>query len=74
MKYKDGQYFYGPHRSQWGIWQYHDTKVSEQISYGNGTFIKDLPTKEEARREVYKLNGWGEPKTKNNETEIQETE
>lgn len=51
---KDGQYYYAPHRRQWGIWQYHD------LGNGNasGTFIKDCPTKEDARKEVYRLNGW----------------
>ena len=54
MNVKDGQYYYAPHRRQWGIWQYHD------LGNGNasGTFIKDCPTKEEARKEVYRLNGW----------------
>lgn len=54
MNLKNGQYYYGPHRSMWGIWQYND--------YGNGfsdgTFVKDCITKDEARKEVYRLNGW----------------
>jgi hypothetical protein len=61
---KDGQYYYAPHRRQWGIWQYHEEKVSDQVSVGSGTFIKDCPTKAEARAEVYRLNGWASPKTK----------
>lgn len=58
MKAQVGQYKFGRHRNRWGIWQY--TMVS-----GNGsmaTFIKDVYTYEEAVREVYRLNGWGEPK------------
>ena len=66
MNIKDGQYYYAPHRRQWGIWQYHEEKVSDQCSVGSGTFIKDCPTKEEARKEVYRLNGW-------NKNEKQET-
>ena len=51
---KDGQYYYAPHRSVWGIWCNHN--------HGNGassgTFVKDCLTKEEAKNEVYRLNGW----------------
>ena len=57
-KPKVGQYRFGRHRSTWGIWQY-DT-VSENGATAN--FIKDVATYEEAVREVYRLNGWGEPK------------
>lgn len=50
----DGQYYYAPHRRMWGIWQHH-----EHIGgISTGDFIKDCSTKEEARREVYWLNGW----------------
>ena len=59
---KDGQYYYAPHRRQWGIWQYHSWKnfdgSGNVIEMGTGKFIKDCPTKEEARKEVYRLNGW----------------
>lgn len=54
MNLKDGQYYYEPHRRQWGVWQYHD----HGNGYGSGTFVKDCPTKEEARAEVYRLNKW----------------
>ena len=49
-----GRYYYAPHRSSWGIWE------SEQLGNGyfTGKFIKDCFTKEEARAEVYRLNGW----------------
>ena len=59
MKAQVGQYKFGRHRNHWGIWQY--TMVWE-----NGTmasFIKDVFSYEEAVREVYRLNGWGEPKS-----------
>ena len=54
MRMSDGQYYYRPHRRSWGIWrnENHDGGVS------TGTFIKDMPTKEEAKKEVYRLNGW----------------
>jgi len=60
MKLKEGQYYYAPHRRQWGIWQHHIHSNGVCI----GDFIKDCPTKEDARKEVYRLNGWGESKTK----------
>ena len=59
MVTKEGQYYYAPHRRRWGIWQYHGTPSS-----GYGTFIGSYPNKEAARKEVYRLNGWGEPKNK----------
>lgn len=51
---KDGQYYYRPHRCQWGIWQYHE----EDNGFSSGTFVKDCQTKAEAKAEVYRLNGW----------------
>lgn len=56
----DGQYYYAPHGRMWGVWQYHDHGKGR----GSGTFYNDYPTKEDARRVVYELNGWGEPKNK----------
>ena len=58
MKAKIGQYFFGRHRSLWGIWLY--INVTETSSCG--AFIKDVLTYEDAVREVYALNGWGKPK------------
>lgn len=58
MKVHVGMYKFGRYRNHWGIWQYN--MVSETgIS---ATFIKDVFTYEEAVREVYRLNGWCEPK------------
>ena len=51
---KDGQYYYAPHRRMWGIWKHHE----DGNGYSHGDFIKDVPTKEEASKEVYRLNGW----------------
>ena len=56
MEIKDGQYYYAPHRKMWGVWKHHD----DGKGGGYGTFINDFPTKEEARKEVYRLNGWKE--------------
>ena len=53
------KYFFGRHRTNWGIWKC--TSVSENGSMGD--FIKDVFTYEEAVKEVYRLNGWGEPKS-----------
>lgn len=53
-----GQYYFGRHRRNWGIWQY--DKVTATGS--TAQFIKDVFTYEDAVREVYHLNGWGEPK------------
>ena len=58
-KPKVGQYKFGRHRNNWGIWQY--DMVAENGA-ASARFIKDVFTYEEAVREVYRLNGWGEPK------------
>lgn len=58
MKAQVGKYFFGRHRRCFGIWQY--DMVSETGT--TATFIKDVFSYEEAVREVYRLNGWGEPK------------
>jgi len=54
MKNKVGQYRFGRHRLMWGIW-YQKTEFA-------ASFVKDVDTYEEAVRETYRLNGWGEPK------------
>lgn len=58
MKAQVGLYRFGRHRSKWGIWQY--DYVSE--TGASATFVKDVDTYEEAVREMYRLNGWKEPK------------
>lgn len=62
MKAQIGQYFYAPHRTSWGVWQW--DMVSENGS--TSTFIKDFRSKEEAREFVWQQNGWGKPKSKLN--------
>lgn len=58
MKAEVGKYKLGRHRSMWGIWQY--TMVFETGTMAS--FVKDVFSYEEAVREVYRLNGWGEPR------------
>ena len=58
MKAEVGKYKFGRHRSMWGIWQW--DLVTETGS--SARFVKDVYSYEEAVREVYRLNGWGEPK------------
>ena len=58
MKAQVGLYKFGRHYNRWAIWQY--DYVSETGS--SARFIKDVYSYEEAVREVYRLNGWGEPK------------
>ena len=49
------RYYYRPHRSSWGVWK-------EGVPSGGGvredSFVRDFPTKAEARRYVYERNGW----------------
>lgn len=58
MKAQVGKYYFGRHRRYFGIWEY----VMVSKTGTSATFIKDVLTYEEAVREVYRLNGWGEPK------------
>ena len=58
MKAKIGQYYFGRHYAFWGIWQW-DIVTDTFLS---ASHINDVPTYEEAVKEVYRLNGWGTPK------------
>lgn len=58
-KYRVGQYHYGRHRSSFGVWVC--KFVTETTA--SSTFITDFQTREEARQFVWKMNGWGIPKT-----------
>lgn len=53
-----GTFHFGRHRRVWGIW------VCESCDDGLTTskFVKDVYSYEDAVRETYRLNGWGEPK------------
>ena len=66
MKAILGQYHYAPHRRNWGVWVW--TSVTE--TGASGTFVKDFQSKEEAREYVWKMNGWGYPKTKLNQYSV----
>ena len=66
MKAILGQYYYAPHRRSYGVWQW--DWVSEKGA--SGRFVKDFCTKEEAREYVWKMNGWGQPKAKLNQSVI----
>lgn len=48
------QYYYAPHRRAWGIWKLSKHAGGMEL----GEFIRDCPSKEEARKEVYRLNNW----------------
>ncbi len=58
MANKVGTYHFHRHRSNWGIW------MVESITNGvvMSAFIKDVFSYEDAVKETYSLNGWGEPK------------
>lgn len=58
MKAQVGRYWFGRHRSNWGIWQYYSVTATGSSSQ----FIKDVFSYEEAVRETYRLNDWGEPR------------
>ena len=53
-----GSFYFGRHRSQWGIWMVES--ISNGVTFG--AFIKDVRSYEDAVRETYSLNGWGTPK------------
>ncbi len=59
MKAKVGTYHFSRHRSNWGVYMW---DVVREDGFATAKFIKDVFTYEDAVREVYHLNGWGEPK------------
>lgn len=59
MTAKVGTYHFNRHRSNWGIYVW---DVVREDGFASAKFIKDVFTYEDAVREVYHLNGWGEPK------------
>lgn len=58
MKAKVGRYYFGRHYRFWGVWQW--DVVTDTFS--SASHITDVATYEDAVKEVYRLNGWGEPK------------
>ena len=57
--FKAGQYHYGRHRGMFGVW------VCDYVtkSSTSSSFVADFQTREDARNYVWKMNGWGVPKT-----------
>ena len=56
---KLGEYFFGRHYFQWGIWQVDYVGENGATS---GRHIMDVPSYPEALKTTWKPNGWGEPK------------
>ena len=59
MARKVGTYYFGRHRGSWGIWMVESISDNGIMMAG---FIKDVTSYEDAVKETYHLNGWGEPK------------
>lgn len=57
---KLGQYYFGRFYRDWAVFQV--DFVSEDGRCSSGRFVKRVYTYEEAVRETWKLNGWGEPR------------
>lgn len=55
---KVGTYYFGRHYRNWGIWMVSSINNGVTMS----VFVKDVCTYENAVKETYSLNGWGEPK------------
>lgn len=51
---REGQFYYGPHRSMWGVWR----KGADVDGISMDDFIMDFSTKIQAENFVYKANGW----------------
>ncbi len=61
MTLQVGTYHFGRHHRNWGIWVC--TYVNNGV--GSSSFVKDVYSFDDAVRETYRLNGWGEPKSVN---------
>ena len=53
-----GTYYFHRHYSSWGIW----VVISNNNGVTMGEHVKDVRTYEDAVKETYRMNGWGEPK------------
>jgi len=51
---QEGQYYYAPHRAQWGVWR--KGKTANGVSMDD--FVCDFPTKTKANDYVRYMNGW----------------
>ena len=52
---KEGEYYYAPHRSMWGVWK------AGNVGKGGSRldmFITDFSTQIQAQNFVAKMNGW----------------
>jgi len=58
MKAKVGQYFYQRFRGSYGVFRYN--QVTEDSS--SASLVGYFSEREEARRYVWEMNGWGVPK------------
>lgn len=50
---KGHRYTYKPHRNSWAVYEWKYTKRG-----ASGIKVAEFHTREEARAEVYRLNGW----------------
>jgi hypothetical protein len=50
----EGRYYYGRHRSSWGVWRAGKTVNGTRMD----DFISDFSTKVQAEKFVYRMNGW----------------
>ena len=57
--HKVGEFFYRRHRNDYGVWVWENVSAD----FACGRFIADFSSREEARTYVWKMNGWGTPKT-----------
>jgi hypothetical protein len=53
-----GTYYFGRHYRNWGIW----VVVYSENGVTMADHVKDVTSYEDAVKETYHLNGWGEPK------------
>ena len=53
-----GTYYFKRLRSNWGIW----IVISNDNGITMGEHVKNVRTYEDAVKETYRMNGWGEPK------------
>lgn len=51
---KDGQYYYTPKGRFFAIYK----NIDGGNGVSHGTLVKDMLDREEARKQVYELNGW----------------
>lgn len=55
MEFKEGQFYYKPHRRSWGVWRRGKTDENGMCM---DDFIADFATQVQAKDFVYKANHW----------------